>query len=78
MTSNCFDKELETLIHAVRTYNQDIGIESGIEKCTILIIKSGKQHMMERIKQPNQEKIRMLREKEMYRYLRILEADIVN
>ena len=27
------EKELETQIHAVRIYNQDIGIEFGIEKC---------------------------------------------
>ena len=26
------EKELETLIHAVRIYSQDIGIEFGIEK----------------------------------------------
>ena len=34
--------ELETQIHTVRIYSQDIGIEFGIEKCTILIMKSGK------------------------------------
>ena len=27
------EKELETLIHAVRIYSQDIGMEFGIEKC---------------------------------------------
>ena len=27
------EKELETLIHAVRIYNQDIEMEFGIEKC---------------------------------------------
>ena len=26
------EKELETLIHAVRIYSQDIGMKSGIEK----------------------------------------------
>ena len=29
--------ELETLIHAVRIYNQDIGMEFGIEKCAMLV-----------------------------------------
>ena len=36
------EKELETLIHAVRIYSQDIGMEFGIEKCAMLVIKSGK------------------------------------
>ena len=34
------EKELETLINAFRIYSQDIGIEYGIEKCTMLIRKS--------------------------------------
>ena len=36
------EKELETLIHAVRIYNQDTGMEFGIEKCAMLVMKSGK------------------------------------
>ena len=32
-------KELETLIHAVRIYSQDIGMEFGIEKCAMLVMK---------------------------------------
>ena len=36
------EKELETLIHAVRIYSQDIGMEFGIEKCAMLVMKSGK------------------------------------
>ena len=35
-------KKLETLIHAVRIYSQDIGMEFGIEKCAMLVMKSGK------------------------------------
>ena len=34
-------KLLETLIHAVRIYSQDLGIEFGIEKCAMLLMKSG-------------------------------------
>ena len=36
------EKELETLIHAVRIYCQGIGMEFGIEKCALLVMKSGK------------------------------------
>ncbi len=69
------EKELKTLIKVVRIYIQDMGTEFGIGKCTLLIMKSGKQYMKNRMEVPNQEKIRMLREKEMYKYLGILEAD---
>ena len=34
-------KELETLIHTVRIYSQDIGMEFGIEKCAMRVMKSG-------------------------------------
>ena len=36
------EKELETLIHAIRIYSQDIGMEFGIEKCATFVMKSGK------------------------------------
>ena len=57
-------KELETLIHTIRIYSQDIGMEFGIEKCAQLVMKSGKQHLTDRIEQPNQDKIRTLAENE--------------
>ena len=40
-------------------------------------MKSGKQHMTEVMKLPNQEKIRMFGEKKMYRYLGILDANTI-
>ena len=52
------EKELETLIHTVRIYSQDIGMEFGMEKCAMLVIKSGKRHLTDGIELPNQEKIR--------------------
>ena len=79
MTSNFLPKtkkELETLIQTVRIYSQDIGLEFGIEKCAMLVMKSGKQHITEDVKLPNQV-IRMLREKETYKYLGILESDTI-
>ena len=47
------EKEMETLIYAVRMYSQDIGMEFGIEKCAMLVMKSGKRHMTDGIKHPN-------------------------
>ena len=51
-----YEKELETLIHAVIIYSQDIGMEFGIEKCAILIMKSGKRHMTDGMELTNQDK----------------------
>ena len=66
------EKELESLIQTVRIFSDDIGIEFSIEKCAMLIMKrrEGKELL-------NQGKIRTLREKETYKYLGILERDII-
>ena len=69
------EKELETIIHAVRIYSQDIGMEFGIEKYAMLVMKSGKRHLTDGMELPSQDKIRTLGEKETYKYLGILEAD---
>ena len=65
------EKELETLIHTVRIYIQDIEMEIGKEICAILERKSGKWHLTDRKELPNQEKIKMLAENETYKYLGI-------
>ena len=65
-------KELETLIHAVRIYSHDIWMEFGIEKCSMLVMKSGKRHMTDGMELPNHDKIRTLGEN-----LGILEADTI-
>ena len=65
------EKELETLIHTVRIYSRDIGMEFGIEKCAMLVMKS------DGIELPNKDKIKTLTEKETYKYVGILEADTI-
>ena len=71
------EKELETLIHTVRIYSQDIGMEFGIEKCAMLIMKSRKRHMIDKRELPDHEKTRTLREKETCKYLGMLEAHTI-
>ena len=71
------EKEQETLIHAVRIYSEDIGMEFGIEKCAMLVMKSGKRHLTDGMELPNRDKIRTLAENETYKYLGILEADTI-
>ena len=65
------EKELETLIHALRIYSQNIRMEFDIEKCALLVMKSGKRHLTDGMELPNQDKIRT------YKYLGILEADTI-
>ena len=63
------EKELETLIQRIKTIN--IGMEFGVEKCAMLIMKSGKKTTDGR----NQESIIMFGEKKNYKYFGILETD---
>ena len=49
------EKELKTLIHTVRIYSQDIGMEFGIEKCAILVTKSGKRPLTDGTELSNQD-----------------------
>ena len=59
------EKKLETLLQTVRIYHQDIGMEFGIDKCAMLVLKTGKY---DRRNLPNQEKIRTLGEKDTCEY----------
>ena len=63
--------ELETLIQTIRIYSQYIRMKFGIEKCTMLIMKSGKRQTMKGIG------IRMLGDKENYKHLKVLEAGTI-
>ena len=71
------EKELETRIYAVRIYIQEIGMEFGIGKCAMLVMKSGKRHLTEELELPNHVKISILGEKETYKYLGFMEADSI-
>ena len=52
-------------------------MEFGIEKCALLVMKNGKQHLTDRMELPSQDKIRTLGEKETYKYLGILDGDTI-
>ena len=58
------EKELKTLIQTVKIYSQDIEMEFCIDKCTMLVMKSGKRHITEGTEPTNEEKIRRFEEKE--------------
>ena len=50
-------------------------MEFGMEKCAMLVMKSGKRQITDGIELPNQDKIRTLKENETYKYLCIFDAN---
>ena len=71
------EKELETLIYAVRIDSQNTGMEFGMEKYAVLVKKRVKRHLTDGMEVSNQEKIKTFGEKEIYKYEGILEADTI-
>ena len=66
------NEELETLIHTVRIYSRDIGMEFVKEKCAMCVMKSSKRQLTDGMEPPNKEKRKTLAENETYKYLGIL------
>ena len=78
-TSNFLPKTIKNWkpYYKLWEYSQDIGMEFGIEKYAMLVMKSGKQHMTEKVELPNQVVIRTFGETDIYKYLGISEADTI-
>ena len=68
------EKGLDSLVHTVRVFSKDIGMEFGIEKCAMLVMQKGKIVKSVGIKLPDGKVIKSLQERESYKYLGILEA----
>ena len=62
-------KELDSLLKTVRVFRKDIGIDFGIEKCSMLIMKRGKKTKSDGIKLSDKIVINSLKEGEGYKYL---------
>ena len=69
------EKQVDTLVNTIRIFSKDIGMEFGISKCAVLIMKRGKICTCEGIVFPDAEIIKGLEEGDGYKYLGILEAD---
>ena len=63
------EKELETLIQAIRIYRDNIGIDFDIVKCAIFKITTRKPQITEGIELPIQGKIRTLGIKRKLTYI---------
>ena len=68
------EREIDSLVKTVQVISKDIGMEFGIKKCGVVIMKRGKLNKTDGIVLPNGETIKEV-EKDGYKYLRILELD---
>ena len=68
------DDQIDSLVQTVFTFSEDIGMEFGLKKCGVVILKKGKLVKFDGIHLPNQEIMKEVDENE-YTYLGILELD---
>ena len=65
------EKGLDSLVQAVPLFFEDIGMEFGIENCTLLVMEKGKIVKSVGIKLPDGKVIKSLQEGESYKFLGI-------
>ena len=71
------EQELESLTDVVRVFSRDIGIEFGLDKCAVLVLKQGIKVRCEGIVLPDEQMMGEVDENG-YKYLGVLEgADIM-
>jgi len=68
-------REIETIIHTVRIFSDDIGMEFGLDKCATIMLRRGKLETGSLVQLPDGREIHQLEESEHYKYLGVLEAD---
>ena len=68
------DDQIDSLVQTVFTFSEDIGMEFGLKKCGVVILKKGKLVKFDGIHLPNQEIMKEVDENG-YTYLGILELD---
>jgi len=68
------DREIESLVHTVRIFSEDIGMQFGIDKCATIKLQCGEVKHSEGIVLPNAQVICEVKE-DGYKYLGVLETD---
>ena len=66
---------LDSAVQTVCVFNEDIGMEFGTEKCTMLVMETRKIVKSVGIELPGGKVIKSLQDGESYKYLGILETD---
>ena len=69
-------RELDSLVRTVESYSRDIGMEFGMDKCAVLVVKDGKQVRSEGVELPSGEVMKDVDENG-YKYLGVLQAENV-
>ena len=69
--------QIDSLVQIVFTFSEDIGMEFGLKKCGMIILKKGRLFKFDRIHLPNQEMMKEVDENR-YIYLGILELGEIN
>ena len=70
-------RALDSLIQTVQIFSKDIGMQLGIDKSAILVMKKGKIVQSDGTELPNEEVIKSLEEGQSHKYLGVLETDEV-
>ena len=70
-------RTLDSLIQSVQIFSKDIGMQLGIDKPAILVMKKGKIVKSDGTELPNEEVIKSLEEGQSHNYLRVLKTDEV-
>ena len=70
-------RALDSLIQTVQIFSKDIGMQLGIDKSAILVMKKGKIVKPDGTELPNEEVIKSLEEGQSHKYLGVLETDEV-
>ena len=65
------EREIDSLVKTVQVISKDIGMELGVKKCGVAVMKRGKLSNTDGVVLPNGETIKEV-EKDGYRYLGIL------
>ena len=68
------EKSLESLIQTVRVFSNDIGMEFGVEKCTVLTMKKRKMATSDETALPNKTTMKVLKEGDSYEYFGIIQT----
>ena len=68
---------LYALVQSVRVVSNDTGMEFGVQKCAMLVIKRGKVIESNGTDLPNNETIKSIHEENGYKYLGVMKADQV-
>ena len=67
---------MDALVQTVRVVSSDMGMEFGICKCAMLVMKKGKRASCEGVTLPDDKRIRALSDDdEAYKYLGVMEVD---